>query len=136
MIGTSGLTSFTNLGYNSTTNQMYATNSGADSFYSINRATGAVTLIGPLGGPTNPNGVAYNRDNQLMYMVDNNTDGLYTINLATGAATLIGSTGSGNLLCLVYLPIPEPGSVMLVGLGAALLAARRWGGLGRPRRKI
>jgi len=79
-------------------------------------------LIGPLNGPTNPNGVAFNRDNGLMYMVDNSTDNLYTINLLTGAATLIGSTGSGNLLGLVYIPVPEPASVALLGLGGAFLA--------------
>ena len=135
LIGTSGLASFTNLGYNSTTNQMFATNSGADSFYSIDRATGAATLIGPLTGPTNPNGLAYNRDNQLLYLVDNNTDSLYTINTATGAANLIGPTGTGNFLGLVYIPIPEPGSVLLLGFGA-LLAARRWGRLARSKRKI
>ena len=133
-IGTSGLASFTNLGFNSTTNQMFATNSGTDSFYSIDRATGAVTLIGPLTGPTNPNGLAYNRDNQLLYLVDNTTDSLYTINLATGAANLIGSTGPGNLLGLVYIPIPEPGSVILLGLGGAVFAGLRWRSAARRRK--
>lgn len=127
LIGTSGLTSFTNIGYNSLTNQMFATNSGTDSFYSMNITNGSTTLIGPLVGPTNPNGLAFNRDNGLMYMVDNNTDNLYTIDMATGAATVIGSTGSHNFLGLVYIPIPEPTSVLLVGLGGALLVARRWG---------
>ena len=134
LIGTSGLTSFTNLGYNSTTNQMFATNSGTDSFYSMNLATGGATLIGALNGPTNPNGLAYNPDNQMLYLVDNNTDSLYTINLATGAANLIGSTGTGNFLGLAYIPIPEPGSVMLLGLGGAILASLRWHSAARRRK--
>ena len=120
LIGTSGLSSFTNLGYNSITDQMFATNSGADSFYLMNRANGSVNLIGPLNGPTNPNGLAFDRDNGTLYMVDNNTDSLYTINMTTGAATLIGSTGPGNLLGLVYIPVPEPSTFVLavLGLGA------------------
>lgn len=126
LIGNTGLTSFTNLGYDSINNAMYATNSATDSFYSFNRATGACTLIGSLGGPTNPNGLAFNRDNGLMYMIDNNTDTLYTINLGTGLATAIGSTGSGNLLGLVYVPLPTPGTAgLLTVAGAAALRRRR-----------
>ncbi|MFM9959248.1 MAG: hypothetical protein ACKVZJ_14390 [Phycisphaerales bacterium] len=126
LLGNTGLTSFTNLGYNSLTNTMYATNSATDSFFTFNRATGGTTLIGALGGPTNPNGLAFNRDNGLMYMVDNNTDSLYTINMNTGAATLVGSTGSGNLLGLVYVPIPTPGAASLLAIaGAATLRRRR-----------
>lgn len=136
LIGTSGLTSFTNLGYNSITDQLFATNSGTDSFYLMNRASGAVTLIGALIGPTNPNGLAFNRDNQLLYLVDNSTDNLYTINTMTGATTLIGSTGSGNLLGLVYIPVPEPGTWMLMGCGAAFFAVRRWSRRGQRTRRI
>jgi sugar lactone lactonase YvrE len=125
IIGTSGLTSFTNLGYNSDTGVMYATNSATpENFYSMNLLTGGATLIGALNGPTNPNGMAYNRDNGLMYMVDNSTDTLYTIDMSTGAASAIGSTGAGNLLGLVYYdPIPAPGSLAILGLG--MLGARR-----------
>jgi DNA-binding beta-propeller fold protein YncE len=87
---------------------MYATNSGADSFYTMNLATGAATLVGALTGPTNPNGVAYLAATDTLYMVDNSTDSLYTINRATGAATLIGSNGSGNLLGLAWTTGPIP----------------------------
>lgn len=104
LIGTSGLTSFSNLGWNSVAGVMYLTNSGTDSLYTINLATGATTLVGALAGPTNPNGVAFNSTNGQMYLVDNSTDSLYTLNLATGAATLVGSTGTGNLLGLVWMP--------------------------------
>lgn len=108
LVGTTGLSSFTNLGWNSTTGVMYATNSGSDSLYTIDLATAAVTLVGALSGPTNPNGLAYDPDAGIMYLVDNSTDALYTLNLATGAATLVGSTGTGNLLGLAYINGPLP----------------------------
>jgi len=123
LVGSNGLTSFTNLGYNSTTDVMYATNSGTDSFYSVNRATGAATLIGPLLTSTNPNSLAYNAANGLMYMIDNTTDNLYTINLSTGEATVVGSVGSSNILGLVW--VPTPGAASLLGLGALGAARRR-----------
>jgi len=104
-IGASGLTSFLNLGYVPSTDSLFATNSGTDSFYSVDRVTGALTLIGALGAAsTNPNGLAYDTDNGVMFMVDNSTDNLCTIDLATGVATIVGSTGAGNLLGLVYIP--------------------------------
>jgi sugar lactone lactonase YvrE len=87
---------------------MYATNSGTDSLYTMNLATGATTLVGPLSGPTNPNGLAFAPDTGTMYLVDNSTDTLYTINLTTGAAAVIGSTGTGNLLGLAYINGPVP----------------------------
>jgi hypothetical protein len=98
---------------------MYATNSGADSFYLMDRTTGATTLIGALGGSTNPNGLAYNPDNQQLYMVDNTQDRLYTIDLVSGAATEVGPTGTGNLLGLVWIPSPPafaPGDMNCDGL--------------------
>jgi len=104
LIGTNpGLTSFSNLGYDSTNNIMYMTNSGNDSFYTVNLTTGVGTLIGPLNGPTNPNGMAYDHILDRLFLIDNNTDNLYTINRTTGAATVIGSVGSGNYLGLVYI---------------------------------
>lgn len=109
LVGTTGLTSFTNIAYDASTQLAYATNSGTDSFYQINLLTGGVSLIGPLTGPTNPNGLAFHGVNGRLYMVDNSTDNLYTIDLSTGLATVIGSTGTGNLLGLVYVPpLSEP----------------------------
>jgi DNA-binding beta-propeller fold protein YncE len=101
---TSGLTSFANLVYDSLNDDMYMTHSGDDSFYSVDLDASAISLIGPLSGPTNPNGLAYVPEDDAIYMVDNSTDTLYTIDRTTGAATTIGSTGAGNLLGLVWIP--------------------------------
>jgi DNA-binding beta-propeller fold protein YncE len=95
----------------------------------MNLATGATTLLGPFGeGSTNPNGLAYNHDNDTMYMVDNSADNLYTIDLTTGAATLVGSTGTGNLLGLVYVPIPAPSALALLGVAGLIGRGRRRNG--------
>ncbi len=60
-----------------------------------------------------------------MYMSDSSSDTLYTINLTTGAATAIGSMGSGNWLSLVYIPIPEPGSLSLLAMAVLMVRRRR-----------
>jgi hypothetical protein len=49
----------------------------------------------------------------------------YTVNLATGAATLVGTIGGGDLIDGIALVIPEPGSLMVLGLGALALLRRR-----------
>lgn len=103
LIGLTGLSSFCNLGWDSTNNVMYLTNSGTDSLYTINLTTAVVTLVGALNGPTNPNGLAFDHVLNQMFLVDNSTDTLYTLNLSTGAANAIGSTGTGNLLGLVFV---------------------------------
>jgi hypothetical protein len=52
---------------------------------------------------------------------------LYTINLATGAATLIGAIDGGSLVTRdisvsnVVIGVPLPGSLTLLGMGAAAL---------------
>ncbi len=102
LIGTTGLTSISNLGWNSITRVMYLTNTDADSLYTIDLNTGATTLVGPLSGPTNPSGLAFDPDTGTLYLIDNTTDSFYSINMATGAATLIGATGGGDLLGLIW----------------------------------
>lgn len=68
---------------------------------------------------TNQGYAALNLDNGVL------TTGLYGINLMTGQATLMGEF-NGTLTGLTVSPVPEPGTVGLMGLGvAALLWARR-----------
>lgn len=128
VIGSTGLAtgSFINLGYNSDTDTMYATHTGTDSLYRIDRATAAVTLLGPMTGTSNPHGLAYDFNNDRMFLIDSATDTLYTLDLTTGAANVVGSTGAGNLLGLAFVPeIPEPSTLALAGVGLASLLTRR-----------
>lgn len=105
-----GTTSFANLVHDSLNDVMYMTSSNTDSFYSLDLDFFFANLIGPLTGPTNPNGLAYVPEDDAIYLVDNSTDILYTIDRTTGAATAIGSTGAGNLLGLVWIPDGNGGS--------------------------
>ena len=55
---------------------------------------------------------------------------LYTINLGTGAATLVGPIGAGlairGLAAPVGAAVPEPGTLVLLGMGMAAIATRRF----------
>ena len=54
-------------------------------------------------------------------------DGLYTLNLTTGTTTLVGLTGI-NLLDILVVAVPEPGTMALVGIAGvvgAVMARRR-----------
>jgi len=104
LVGNAGFGSFLNLVYHSGRNQMYGTNTTTDTFYAIDRATGAGTLIGALNGPTNPHGLAYVPSSDTVYLVCATTDTLYSVDVDTGATTAIGGLGTGNYLGLAWVP--------------------------------
>ena len=81
-------------------NVWYAAYYTAQDLVSIDKETGAVTVIGDLG--VSLNGMAYDNSTNTMYGINNTS--LYTIDPGTGAATLVGDLGVassafGNLAC-------------------------------------
>jgi hypothetical protein len=48
-----------------------------------------------------------------------------SLNPTTGAATFVGNTGTNFAGDIAFQPTPEPSSVVLFGIGVALIAARR-----------
>jgi hypothetical protein len=71
--------------------------------------------------------IASRPEDDVMFLVDTATSSLYTIDVTNGNLTGIGPYGgtSPNLVGLAFAPIPEPGTMLLVGLGLTLIARRR-----------
>ena len=93
-------------------------------------AGGQVHTIGSLGVDS-PNTWSFDISptSGTAYAVDAGslTNILYSVNLVTGAATSLGTVGATGTFgfAVAPAPTPEPGSVLLLTLGAGLLAARR-----------
>lgn len=116
-LGNPGFTGYTNLCHDPIANVLYAINADSLSLYTIDRQNGHATLVGPLNGPVNPNGLAMHPTTGVMYLVDNTQQQIYTVDKTTGAATLVGPYGSGNLLGLAW--IPHTGTYAPLGPGCA-----------------
>ena len=91
---------------------------------------GTLNTVGSLGvAATGPVGFDIARADGVAYasLTVGGVSGLYRINLATGAATSLGAIGSGLAITDISVTsVPEPGSLLLGGLGlAGLLAWRR-----------
>lgn len=95
---------------------------------------GVVNTIGALGvNATGLNGFDISGGSGLAFAALQLGSGpgssLYTINLSTGAATALGIVGSGGtaieLVGLAAAPVPEPGTMLALGAGIAVLLRRR-----------
>lgn len=113
---------------------LFYIDSGTDSLVSTaNPNAGTVNTVGPLGFDTTGN-VGFDiytsgGVNAAYSILDLQTgqQNLYTVNLTTGAATLVGEVdATSNVLgafpaigLAITPPVPEPGSLILIGLGTA-----------------
>ena len=89
---------------------------------------GTLTVVGSLGAPVNGSDVGFDISGSTGTAYAALPGGLYTVNLNTGAATLAGTFSNGIVVRDISVqPVPEPGTVALVGLGvaAAIMGRKR-----------
>ena len=108
--------------------KLYVLDTSLKRLLTVDKTTGAtqtsLTLSRSLGSVA---GMAIDPETGVFYVADGDsagTDTLYRLNPQTGYLTTIGATGlADGLSGLAFLP--EPGSLVLLGVGAALLGSRR-----------
>ncbi|MGB3975374.1 MAG: hypothetical protein WBM02_01030 [bacterium] len=88
-VGATGQTYLTGIAYDEVNNIMYACTVGE--LYTIDRTTGAATLVGSFGVGRNIVDIAYG--DGVLYAQCALTNSIYTVNTSTGATTLLGPTG-------------------------------------------
>lgn len=107
--------------YNSRDDDLIAVSDGAGDLYSIDRSNGAQTLL--FNGPsTNDSGLAYDGDRHVLWDIDWSGN-LIFYDIANGYARTHVLGGFGSYDGLAY--IPEPTSLVLLGLGAVCILRRR-----------
>jgi Domain of unknown function (DUF4394)/PEP-CTERM motif len=119
------------MAYDHVSGKFYGVSAASDSLLQLNPTTGGVTTVGATGVSfadrvgfdiSVNTGVAY-----LGAAVGGQTE-LFTVNESTGLATLVGTIGTPGEITLgldglAAAAIPEPGTVVLLGMGGLLLAA-------------
>ena len=82
---------------------------------------GTLTVVGGLTGIAGSAVTGFDISGVTGVAYLSNNSGLFTLNLGTGAASNVGAIGSGALgiFDITAAPIPEPGSLTLMGIAAA-----------------
>lgn len=107
---------------------MYTHDIGTDMMLSVNKATGAATVLGPTGFNANfAQGMDFDPATNILYAAlytGGGTGAFASINLVTGAATSIVSTTPWNAEMEIAIT-PAPGAFALLGLGGLMAMRRR-----------
>lgn len=116
------------MGYDSSRDQLIGWYDFGGDIYDINRSTGAATLI--TNGPNaSDGGLAYDSELDLFWGVDITNNGtLFSLDPTAGYARtnhLTGLGGSPVGLAFVSSAVPEPASLILLGLGLLGFGAAR-----------
>lgn len=115
------------LAYNSATDQLVGSEDGAGDLYSIDRATGALSLLYD-GDFVDDSGLAYDPDLNVYWQIDWNGN-LYSYDIGNGYARTTLLSGLGSHDGLAYIAgdsVPEPSTWMLSAGGLlALIASRK-----------
>nr|NQU94249.1 hypothetical protein [Bacteroidota bacterium] len=85
---------------------LYGYDIGDDNFFSINKTSGAATIVGPLGYNFNyAQDMSFDKATGVCYLSGYTTQGeLYTVDVATGAATLVGAFQGGCVVTAFAIP--------------------------------
>lgn len=109
------------LAYNSRDDMLVGVEDGAGDLWEIDRNTGDMNLLFA-GDFTNDSGLAYDSEKHLLWDLDWSGN-LYSYDIANGYARTTHKTGLGPHDGLAF--VPEPTSLLLIGLGALAAFRRR-----------
>jgi len=112
-----------------TAGRMVAQDISTDSFFFVNPATAALTLIGPHGLAANfAQGMDFDWSNNVLYAAVYTGGGTLTygsVSLTTGAVTSIPGIVSGEYEMAVRNAVPEPATLAVLGFGVLAAIRRR-----------
>ncbi len=109
--------------------QQYGIDRATGNLVTVANNAGTLNTVGSLGvtGFTNEAELDISGDNVAFAVLQNGPSSvLYTVDLGTGAATPLGDFASGDLIrSLAVVPVPEPTTAAVLGLGALGMLRRR-----------